>query len=55
MPTNLYGEGDNFDKTNSHVIPGLISRFHDAKIKKRKILKYGVRVKLKEIFYMLMT
>ena len=52
MPTNLY-EGDNFDKTNSHVIPGLISRFHDAKIKKKKILKYGARVKLKR-FYMLM-
>jgi GDP-L-fucose synthase len=31
MPTNLYGPGDNFDRENSHVLPGLIRRFHDAK------------------------
>ena len=31
MPTNLYGPGDNFDLNNSHVIPGLIRRFHEAK------------------------
>ncbi|NND70482.1 MAG: GDP-L-fucose synthase [Rhodothermales bacterium] len=30
MPTNLYGPGDNFDAEKSHVIPGLIRRFHDA-------------------------
>ena len=32
MPTNLYGPGDNYDPINSHVIPGLITRFHKAKI-----------------------
>jgi len=32
MPTNLYGPGDNYHPENSHVIPGLISRFHNAKI-----------------------
>ena len=32
MPTNLYGPGDNFDLKNSHVIPALIRRFHEAKI-----------------------
>jgi GDP-L-fucose synthase len=32
MPTNLYGEGDNFDLTASHVLPALIRRFHDAKV-----------------------
>ena len=32
MPTNLYGPGDNYHPKNSHVIPGLIYRFHDAKI-----------------------
>ena len=32
MPTNLYGPGDNYDLENSHVIPGLIQRFHKAKI-----------------------
>ena len=31
MPTNLYGEGDNFHLENSHVIPALIQRFHAAK------------------------
>ena len=32
MPTNLYGINDNFDSKNSHVIPALISRFHQAKM-----------------------
>lgn len=31
MPTNLYGPGDNFDLHNSHVLPALIRKFHDAK------------------------
>ena len=31
IPTNLYGENDNFDLTSSHVIPALIRKFHDAK------------------------
>jgi GDP-L-fucose synthase len=34
MPTNLYGQGDNYHPENSHVIPALIFRFHEAKIKK---------------------
>ena len=33
MPTNLYGPGDNFNDTTSHVVPALIRRFHVAKIK----------------------
>src|SRR5581483_11153870 len=32
MPTNLYGEQDNFDLTSSHVLPALIRKFHDSKI-----------------------
>ena len=32
MPTNLYGTGDNFDRSGSHVLPALIRRFHDAKL-----------------------
>jgi GDP-L-fucose synthase len=32
MPTNLYGPGDNFDLQNSHVLPALIRRFHEAKM-----------------------
>ena len=31
MPTNLYGPGDNYHPENSHVIPGMIRRFHEAK------------------------
>jgi GDP-L-fucose synthase len=32
MPTNLYGPGDNFDLTSSHVLPALMRKFHDAKV-----------------------
>ena len=32
MPTNLYGPGDNYHSENSHVIPALIRRFHEAKL-----------------------
>lgn len=32
MPTNLYGPGDNFDLNNSHVLPALIRKFHEAKL-----------------------
>lgn len=31
MPTNVYGPGDHFDSDNSHVIPGMIRRMHEAK------------------------
>ncbi|MGA0333525.1 MAG: GDP-L-fucose synthase family protein [Kiritimatiellia bacterium] len=34
MPTNLYGPGDNYHPDNSHVIPGLIRRFHQAQLEK---------------------
>lgn len=32
MPTNLYGPGDNYDLNNSHVLPALIRKFHEAKL-----------------------
>lgn len=32
MPTNIYGPGDNFDLENSHVLPALIRKFHEAKV-----------------------
>ena len=31
MPTNLYGPGDNYDLQNSHVVPALLRKFHEAK------------------------
>ncbi len=36
MPTNLYGPGDNFDLQNSHVLPALIRRFHEAKVRENE-------------------
>lgn len=39
MPTNLYGPGDNYHPLNSHVIPGLIRRFHEAKVEKLPFVK----------------
>jgi len=33
MPTNLYGPNDNFDPMTSHVLPGMITKFHNAKVK----------------------
>ena len=36
MPSNLYGPGDNYNLLNSHVIPALIRKFHDAKIRNLK-------------------
>ena len=42
MPTNLYGEGDNFDPLNSHNT-GLIARLYEAKKNKKKNLNLGNR------------
>jgi GDP-L-fucose synthase len=36
MPTNLYGPGDNFDLKSSHVLPALIRKFHEAKVRGEK-------------------
>jgi GDP-L-fucose synthase len=36
MPTNLYGAGDNFDPLNSHVLPAMIRRFHEAREQRRE-------------------
>ena len=38
MPTNVYGNNDNFDKINGHVIPAMVSKFIDAKKKSKKIV-----------------
>ena len=37
MPTNLYGPNDNFDLMNSHVLPAMIRKFHEAKIRQVKV------------------
>lgn len=52
MPTNAYGVGDNFDIENSHVIPALIRRFYDAKLKNEKeILIWGSGNAMREFIY----
>jgi len=50
MPTNLYGPGDNYHPENSHVIPGLIYRFHQAKIKDLSSVSIWGRGKSKREF-----
>lgn len=50
MPTNLYGPGDDYHDKNSHVIPGLIKRFHLAKIKKKQNVKIWGSGKAKRDF-----
>ena len=39
MPTNLYGPNDNFDPITSHVLPGMITKFHKAKMKKSEFFQ----------------
>ena len=52
MPTNLYGPGDNYHPENSHVIPGLIYRFHQAKIKNFKnVIIWGTGKPMREFLY----
>ena len=52
MPTNLYGPGDNYHPENSHVIPGLIYRFHHAKINNLKsVTIWGTGKAKREFLY----
>lgn len=52
MPTNLYGPGDNFSQLDSHVIPGLISRMHKAKLKKESEFSiWGTGKPLREFLF----
>lgn len=52
MPTNLYGPGDNYHSKNSHVIPALIKKFHEAKIKKKsKVIVWGTGMPRREFLY----
>jgi len=52
MPTNLYGPNDNYSKEDSHVIPGLISRMHEAKSNKIDSFKiWGSGKPLREFLY----
>jgi GDP-L-fucose synthase len=52
MPTNLYGPGDNYHPENSHVIPALIRRFHEAKVSKApEVVIWGTGTPKREFLY----
>jgi GDP-L-fucose synthase len=52
MPTNLYGPGDNYHPENSHVIPALILRFHEAKVSQTPIVTiWGTGTPKREFLY----
>lgn len=52
MPTNLYGPGDNYHPTNSHVIPALLRRFHEAKLRgDASVTVWGTGTPRREFLY----
>jgi GDP-L-fucose synthase len=52
MPTNLYGPGDNYHPENSHVLPAMIRRFHEAKVSHAPTVTiWGTGVALREFLY----
>jgi len=52
MPTNLYGPNDNYDLQNSHVLPAMIRKFHEAKIeKKNKVELWGTGSPMREFLH----
>ena len=52
MPTNLYGQNDNYDLNNSHVLPALIRKFHEAKVNNRsQVALWGSGDPLREFLY----
>jgi GDP-L-fucose synthase len=52
MPTNLYGVGDNYHPENSHAIPALIRRFHEAKMNKSpEVIIWGSGSPMREFLY----
>ncbi len=52
MPTNLYGPGDHYDLNNSHVLPALIRKFHEAKVERLiQVEVWGTGTPLREFLY----
>ncbi|MFC4991789.1 GDP-L-fucose synthase [Rubritalea tangerina] len=52
MPTNLYGENDNFHPENSHVIPAMMRRFHESKLRgDREVVVWGTGKPMREFLY----
>lgn len=52
MPTNLYGENDNFHPQNSHVIPAMMRRFHEAKLRgDKEVVVWGTGTPMREFLH----
>jgi len=52
MPTNLYGPGDNFDPESSHALPGMMTKFHRAKVKgEKEVVLWGTGSPRREWLY----
>ncbi len=52
MPTNLYGENDNFHPENSHVIPAMMRRFHEAKLRgDKEVVVWGTGTPMREFLH----
>ena len=52
MPTNLYGPGDNYDLTTSHVLPALLRKFHEAKERgDKEVVVWGTGTPLREFLH----
>ena len=51
MPTNLYGPNDNYDLKNSHVLPALLRKFHEAKFDNSEVVLWGTGLPLREFLH----
>ena len=51
IPNNLFGPNDNYDLNNSHVIPAIMRKMHEAKINKKNVVLWGDGTPLREFTY----
>lgn len=51
MPTNLYGIGDHYDLENSHVLPGMVRRMHEAKMRGKDVTLWGTGKPTREFLF----
>lgn len=51
MPTNLYGQNDNFDLNSSHVLPAMIRKFHEAKVNETDVTIWGTGTPRREFLF----
>lgn len=51
MPTNLYGEGDNFDLETSHVLPAMLRKFHNGRISRTPVVLWGTGTPRREFLH----